>query len=348
MAHNKTKLKILYLLKMLQEETNDEHGLTMTQMLEKLAEKEILAERKSIYDDINTLREFGIDIKTYQRNPVQYAIEKRDFTLNELMLIVDAVQSCQAITKRQADSLVKAVKKLASINDQGKLRRRIHVEGRVKTKTESVLSTVDTLHEAINARRKVRFMYGRSDCNGKRLNPSERIVTPLSITYDNGLYYLTAWNDEHESTREYRLNRMTDVVVLKDTPATKNEITKNHEYTKNDAVMVNRYAGEAFNVTLEATPELSEVIYDRFGDAADIFYANSADSADSPKIHAVVRVCVSCQFFGWVAGLGNTVRIIGPGKVAEKYQEYLEDLLQGKVMSDLEWNSDLPTSKNQK
>lgn len=107
MAYNsKAKLKVLYLWKILQEETDAEHGLSMTQIIERLASYGISAERKSIYDDIKTLRDFDIDIKTYQRNPVEYAIERRDFTLEELMLMVDAVQSCRAITERQARMLI--------------------------------------------------------------------------------------------------------------------------------------------------------------------------------------------------------------------------------------------------
>ena len=107
MAYNsKAKLKVLYLWKILQEETDAEHGLSMTQILERLDSYGISAERKSIYDDIKTLRDFDIDIKTYQRNPVEYAIERRDFTLEELMLMVDAVQSCRAITERQARMLI--------------------------------------------------------------------------------------------------------------------------------------------------------------------------------------------------------------------------------------------------
>ncbi len=97
-CNGKAKVKILYLLKILQEETDVAHGLTMAQIIERLAEYGVSAERKSIYDDIKALREFDIDVKTYQRNPVEYAIERRDFTIDELMLMVDAIQSCRAIT----------------------------------------------------------------------------------------------------------------------------------------------------------------------------------------------------------------------------------------------------------
>ena len=111
MANNKkAKIKVLYLLKILQEETNAEHGLTMSQIIERLDAYGIPAERKSIYSDLDILREFDIDIKTYQRNPVEYAIERRDFSIGELMLMVDAIQSCRAITEKQAKTLITNIK----------------------------------------------------------------------------------------------------------------------------------------------------------------------------------------------------------------------------------------------
>ena len=110
----KSKVKILYLLKILQEETDAERGLTMSGIIEKLDENGVSAERKSIYSDLEALREFGVDIVTYPRNPVEYAIAHRGFTLSELMLIVDAIQSCRAITDKQAGLLITNVKTLAS------------------------------------------------------------------------------------------------------------------------------------------------------------------------------------------------------------------------------------------
>ena len=114
MAVNRQKLKLLYLMRMLEEETDSEQGLTMAQILEKLEEQGISAERKSIYRDIEALREFGVDVRTYQRAPVEYAVEHRDFAFPELLLLVDAVQSSRFLTQRKSDALVEGVKRLAS------------------------------------------------------------------------------------------------------------------------------------------------------------------------------------------------------------------------------------------
>ena len=110
MAINRQKLKLLYLMRMLEEETDAERGLTMAQIIGKLEALGISAERKSIYRDIEALREFGVDVRTYQRAPVESAVEHRAFAFAELQLLVDAVQSSRFLTQRKSDALVEGVK----------------------------------------------------------------------------------------------------------------------------------------------------------------------------------------------------------------------------------------------
>lgn len=119
MSYNsKSKVKVLYLLKILREETNAEHGLSMPQIIQRLAEHGVSAERKSIYTDLDALREFGVDVRTYRTSPVEYGVAPDEFSLEELMVMVDAVQPCRAITQRQADSLVRSIKRLTNKEDR--------------------------------------------------------------------------------------------------------------------------------------------------------------------------------------------------------------------------------------
>ena len=332
MAYNsKAKIKVLYLLKILQEQTDAEHGLTMAQILEELAKYGIRAERKSIYDDIMALREFDIDVQTYQRNPVQYAIERRDFTLGELMLMVDAIQSCRAITDKQARMLVTNVKQLATNREQALLDRRIHVVGRVKSKSESVLSVVDAIHEAIRLRCKLEFSYRRIGVDGKPYETREgkkHLVTPVGVSYEDGFYYLTAWNESHEDLSEYRLDCMARVEVLPDDPATRNDEIACHRYEDGEYETFGRFDGDEVTATLEVRAGKAEIVLDRFG-AAAVF-----SPVDDEVARAHVKVCVSEQFFGWVAGMGKTVRIVAPRSLVEEYRSYLRYLLDDEVAED--------------
>ncbi|WP_251213052.1 helix-turn-helix transcriptional regulator [Adlercreutzia murintestinalis] len=325
MANNpKAKLKTLYLMRILQDETDAEHGLSLRQIIERLADYGIQAERKSLYRDIEVLREFGFDIQTFQRNPVQYAIVKRDFTLSELMLLVNAVESCKFLTARQSRTLTTNLKLLASDHERVLLDRRIHVPGRITSKVESVFGSIDMLHEAMRCKRKVKFMYYKYGLDGKRHathGGKPHLVTPVGITFSDGYYYLTAWNDDHECMTEYRIDRMErlDVSSIR---ATRNEQITHHEFEGEDHEVFGRFGGEPVTATLLVDSDKAEIIMDRFGDAAEWF------RHDDETAQVVVKIRKSEPFFGWVSGLGGTVRIHAPKSLKEEYREYLKRLLE--------------------
>ncbi len=325
MANNpKAKLKTLYIMRILQDETDAEHGLSLRQIIDRLADYDIQAERKGIYRDIEVLREFGLDIQTFQRNPVEYAIVRRDFTLSELMLLVDAVESCKFLTKRQSRALTTNLKLLASDNERELLNRCIHVPGRILSKNEGVFGCIDTLHDAMRQKLKAEFMYYKYGLDGKRRathDEKPHVVTPVGITYADGYYYLTAWNDAHENMTEFRIDRM-EKLRLSDEKATKNEQITHHTYEGDEHELFGRFGGEPVTVTLIVEGDKVEIIMDRFGKSAQ--WLNHDD--ETAKV--AVKIRKSEQFFGWIAGLGGTVRIDGPKSLKQEYRDYLLSLME--------------------
>ena len=99
---NNQKLKIIYLMKILLERTDEEHSITMPEIIAALESYGISAERKSIYSDIENLRVFGMDIIGEQRDRTfYYHVGKRQFEVAELKLLVDSVQSAKFITVKK-------------------------------------------------------------------------------------------------------------------------------------------------------------------------------------------------------------------------------------------------------
>lgn len=321
----KAKLKTLYVMRILQNETDAEHGLTLRQIIERLNDYGIEAERKGLYNDIQVLREFGFDIQTFQRNPVQYAIVRHDFSLSELMLLVDAVESCKFLTTRQSRALTTNLKLLANDHERALLDRHIHVPGRIKSKTDSVFSSIDALHDALRSKRKVEFMYYKYGLDGRRFaahGGKPHLVTPVGITFADGYYYLTAWNDDHECMTEYRVDRMEKLRVS-DERATKNEQIAHHEFEGDRHELFGRFGGEPVTATLLVDGDKVEIIMDRFGDTAEWY------KQDDKTAKVVVKIRQSEPFFGWIAGLGGTVRIHGPKSLVNEYRDYLRFLLEG-------------------
>ncbi len=319
---NKAKLKALYLKKILEEETDENHGLTMPQIIDRLAAYGIEAERKSVYRDIEALREF-YDIQTYQRSPVEYAMVNRGFSMPNLMLMVDAVQSCKALTTRQCNALVNNIKLLASDYQKDLLDHTIHVPGRIHTKSAGVFENVDAIQEAIRARRKVEFPYFKWDAKGERQQTNHgkpHVVTPIRVVYDEGFYYLTAYNDAHENIADYRLDRMGKLRVSEER-ATQNETISANTFDESEYLSFGRFGGEEATLTLRALANKTEIIKDRFGNSAEFF------KSDENYAWARVKVKVSDQFYGWLAGLDKKVVIDSPASQAEKYRAYLQSLL---------------------
>lgn len=324
-VHNpKAKLKTLYVMRILQDETDAEHGLSLRELIERLGDYDIKAERKGLYSDIQALREFGVDIQTFQRNPVEYAIVRRDFDLSELMLLVDAVESCKFLTKRQSRALTTNLKLLASDHERALLDRRIHVLGRIISKRDSVFGCIDTLHEAMRKHMKVEFMYYKYNVDGKRYATHDgkpHLVTPVGITFSDGYYYLTAWNDDYDAMVEFRIDRMEKLRVSNE-KATRNEQITHHTYEGDDYESFGRFVGKPTTATLLVDADKIEIIMDRFGDAAEIYAKNK----DVGK--AVVKVHKSPQFFGWIAGMDGAVRIDGPKSLKQEYKDYLKSLIE--------------------
>lgn len=323
--NNKAKLKTLYLRRILEEETDAEHGLSMRQLLERLADYGIKAERKGVYRDLDALREFGVDVRTFQRNPVEYAVVRRDLAFDDIVLLVDAVQSCRSLTERQARLLTTNLKLFASDHQRDLLDRSIHVGGRARTADESVFPTMHLAHEALRRSVQLSFVYFRRGTDGVPRATREgaaRIVSPVQVSYDDGFYYLAAAEVGCDEVRQYRMDRMGEVAVLDSPSALSPEAVREWRESSAAFESFGRFAGPEVAATLSVRADKVELMTDRFGEGA------SFSPLDADHARAFVRVQVSPQFFGWVAGMEGLVRIEGPRSLRAQYEGYLRGLLE--------------------
>ena len=183
------KMKLLYLLQILLTMTDDEHGLTLSQLLSQLEQRNITAERKSIYDDFEALRHFGIDIESRKENRTTvYFVANRTFELPELKLLVDAVQSSKFITHKKSNELIKKLETLCSVHQASQLQRQVFVANRVKTMNESIYYCVDDIHNAISENRQITFQYFDWGTDRKKhLRHDGKIyrVSPWALSWDD-------------------------------------------------------------------------------------------------------------------------------------------------------------------
>lgn len=334
-ANSKQKLKLLYVYRMLMEETDAEHGLSMTQILSKLAQAGIDAERKSIYHDLEALRKFGVDITTIPHCPVEYTVVKDKLTLSEATLLVDVAQGSKFLTEGKSKHLVKLVKNMASAPQRKQLDKRVHVDGRVKSQNDSVFHNVDTIHEAMRLKRKVQFMYFKygPDLERHATRKEKYLHTPVKIAYTDGFYYLVTWSDNNEDFVTFRVDRM-HLVQVSDESATRNERIANYAFEGFEYKAFGMFDGTPENVTLHCVGGGIDVVVDKFGrenlkPTKVVPASTDAHGTTLPGACDVhVPVIVSSQFFGWLAGLSGVVKLTAPKSVVQDYAQWLRGLLE--------------------
>lgn len=318
------KLKLLYIIKMLEENTDENHVMSTAEIISRLAANGIHSERKSIYDDIEKLCDFGYDIiQVHSRIGGGYYLASREFELPELKLLVDAVSSSRFITTRKSRELIKKLEQKAGKHDAGQLRRQVYVAGRIKTENESIYYNIDNIHRAIQNNKQIRFTYLEWNLQ-KKLQPranSEKCVSPWALIWRDENYYLAAYDSTNQIMKHYRVDKMGQVNVM-ELAREGVEIFSAIDLTTYTNQTFGMFGGEEEIITLQFPNHLIGVVLDRFGKEADI------RPMEEDKFRIRARVAVSGQFFGWLTGIGKEVEIVSPARVKEKYHNYLREILE--------------------
>ena len=314
------KLKLLYLAKILMEKTDEANGLTTSQIIEELSKYNVNAERKSIYDDLEQLRVFGMDICSKRGKNHEYFVASRDFELPELKLLVDSVQASKFITRKKSMDLISKIETLTSIHNARKLQRQVFVSKRVKTPNEQIYYNVDKIHDAIALNKCIAFKYfslNRDKEKVYRKDGGKYVETPLSLSWDDENYYLITYKEKYKSFAHYRVDKMDSIEILGEERKLPEESFDVSDYSKS---VFSMYGGEETNVKLKFANELSGVVFDKFGmdisvipDGDDYFICN-------------VNILVSPLFFSWLAGFGSKVKILSPENVIEDFKKLIYEI----------------------
>lgn len=319
------KFKLYRLGEIMLERTDIDHYITMPEIIEALAVYDITADRKSIYNDLRDLEEFGIYVEGEPvGNRYHYHVVDRPFELPELKLLVDSIQSSKFITERKSNALIKKLEKLLSKYEASKLQRQVYVSGRIKTMNESIYYTVDAIHTAISENRKIRFQYYQWNIKKEmelRHNGSYYNISPWGLAWDNENYYMVGYDSKACQVKNYRVDKMLRLQITEEEREGKEVLSTINmaDYTNKSFGM---FGGKEETVTLLVKNSLAGVIIDRFG--KDLIFVPEDD--EHFKIN--VKVKVSPQFLGWVISIGEGIKITGPENVVDKMKAEVDRLVR--------------------
>lgn len=320
------KLKLLYLMKIFQENTDDDHGLTMAQIISKLESYNISAERKSLYADMESLRLFGIDIEKRKSKTYEYFIANRTFELPELKLLVDAVQSSKFITHKKSTQLIKKVESLVSVYQAQQLQREVYVTNRTKTMNESIYYNVDEIQNGILQNKKVSFQYfewaisfnsGQKITKQVKKNGSLYIISPWALTWDDENYYMIGYDSVSDKVKHYRVDKMIGINLTDESREGQAKFKK-FDIGTYSKMTFGMFGGEEKTVKLQFKNKLIGVVVDRFG--TDVIISRK----DEDSFTAEIKVMVSPQFLAWVFGLGEDVKILSPDDVVKQFKKQIK------------------------
>ena len=317
------KLKLLYLADILLSETDEDHPLTLREIISKLKGFDISADRKTLYQDFEVLREYGYDIISEKRGrSCCYFLGERSFELPELKLLVDSVQSAKFITDKKSGALIKKLESLTSRHLAKQLNRQVVISGRVKTMNESIYYNVDRLHEAINRDRQITFNYFQWNIKKEQeLRHDGKLykVSPWGLMWDDENYYLVAYDAEEEIIKHFRVDKMLKITISEDKRKGKS-CFKDFDLPKYTKSIFGMFGGAPERVTFEAADHMAGVMIDRFGKDLTII------PSGKDRFKASVNVLVSPQFLAWMISLGRDVRITAPANVVDMMRDEIKRL----------------------
>ena len=318
------KLKILYILKILMEESDETHAITTKQLIEKLGAYGIAAERKSIYDDVAALNDFGVDIIRVCEKPGGYYLASRNFELAELKLLVDAVQASKFITTKKSRELIHKLESLTSKENAKQLNRQVVVTGRSKAVNEKIYYNVDMIYMALAKGVRIRFRYFAWTVEKEmelKNNGDFYEVSPFLLSWDDENYYLIAYDATAGFIKHFRVDKMLELSLTKE-KREGSELFEHFDVGEYSRKTFGMFAGEEEIITLLCDNTLIGVMIDRFGQEV------SLRKKDDYTFLLRIKVAVSRQFFGWLTGFGTKVKVQSPESVAEEYKTYLEQIVR--------------------
>lgn len=311
---NESQQALLLLRQYLHQHTDEQHPVSVTDILAFWQQHGIQAGRKSVYTDIELLQNVGMDIVCVKSSQNKYFVGQRLFELPELKLLVDAVESSRFITEKKSTALIKKLGHLTSTAQAEQLNRRIYMGGTPKPENESIYYNVDTIHNAVQKKQQITFQYFEYTPKKEKILKHDGYkyrFSPYAMIWNRDCYYAVGWSEKHGKIAQFRVDRMTAVEPLEQAAVQTPDFDP-AEYVRK---VFGMHPDDRCTAKLLCDNEVMRSVIDRFGENV------RTETVDEQHFRATVEVAPSPPFFSWVFTFSGKIRIVSPAAVLEEMRD---------------------------
>ena len=331
MQENRQKIKLLKLMELLRQETDEFHPLSTNEICNRLGAMGISCERRTLAKDIALLNEQGFEVMWRKIGKEKgYYIEDRSFSVPELKILIDAVQAANFITNKKSSELIDKISALGGSHQSDILKSNIVCFNTRKHSNETIYYSVGYLEDAIQNQKKVLFRYFDLDEHGEKIyrrDGHRYVVEPVALVFHEDNYYLVIYSAKHDGTANYRVDRMDRVEVLNE-PVSQKALDLRNEVAGYTERVFKMYGGQPVDIVIEFEDKLIGVVYDKFGENTKMIRTGEN------KCVATVKVQISPTFWGWLFQFGKQMRILSPAHLIDEHRKMIKRLIEDTLGED--------------
>ena len=317
---NKKMLNML-ILEVLRKYSDEDHSLTQQEIIKLLRQNFGMdCDRRSVKSNVESLKEMGYDISMENG----YRLLSREFDDSELRILIDSVLFSKSISTRQAKGLIEKIRNIGSNYFNAKVSHVSNLPDIHRTKNKQAMYSLDTINDAISAKKKISFIYNEMGMDLK-LHPKRQepyIVNPYQIVANNGRFYLIGNYDKYDNVAHIRIDRMTDVRMLDEKAKPMKQIPELADglnLPNHMAEHIYMFSGKSIAVKLKTTADMLTQLTDWFGGDFRI--------TEQTGDEVIVRVtCNEKAMRYWALQYGPYVEVLAPEGLRTQIREDISQM----------------------
>lgn len=306
------KLRLLYIIDILSRKSDEEHPLSATDIMDFLREDYgIECERKTVYDCIENLNEYGYEIIKSQ-SPRGYFMTPYYFEPAELRLMIDAVQSADFISAKKTKALIKKFSAFASEYQYKRIEKQVYIDNRNKCANENLFIVIDIISSAILSKKQIEVVYRRRkivDGRTAKYEEKSMIINPYALIWSDDHYYLVGNYSKYDNLIHLRIDRLKNVRVLDTYARHFSEVSPYHTYfdiADYSNKHLSMFSGDIKPVEMICNNSMIEDFIDQFGEKVNMRHF------DEENFIAKVDVAVTEGLVAWIMQYGDKIKVKSP------------------------------------